>query len=422
MASLQQYCDSSSNAGGKDFNFYWNPDSDAEVYHFIGKDIAYFHMLFWPAMLHGASYRIPTAVYCHGFLTVDGKKMSKSRGTFIKARTYLDNLNAEYLRYYFAAKLGPGINDIDLNLEDFQQRVNSDVVGKLVNIASRCAGFINKYFDGKLTSEFPINECKGLFNEASSREHSNGNLKEFYENRQYSQAIVRIMNLADATNAIIDRLEPWKKIKDEINLKEVHETCSFGLNMYRLLVGYLKPVTPELAKNSEKFLNTEILWDDLASGKPLPEGHEINKFKPLITRVDKESVDKMIEESKQDDAPVASDPISDEISFDDFAKLDFRVAKILKAEHVEGADKLLQLTLDLGEPTGNIQKNVFAGIKSAYAPEDIEGRLTIVVANLAPRKMRFGMSDGMVLAAGPGDKDIFLLQPDSGAKPGMRVK
>ena len=422
MASLQQYCDSSSNAGGKDFNFYWNPDSDAEVYHFIGKDIAYFHMLFWPAMLHGASYRIPTAVYCHGFLTVDGKKMSKSRGTFIKARTYLDNLNAEYLRYYFAAKLGPGINDIDLNLEDFQQRVNSDVVGKLVNIASRCAGFINKYFDGKLTSEFPINECKGLFNEASSKEHSNGNLKEFYEKRQYSQAIVRIMNLADATNAIIDRLEPWKKIKDEINLKEVHETCSFGLNMYRLLVGYLKPVTPELAKNSEKFLNTEILWDDLASGKPLPEGHEINKFKPLITRVDKESVDKMIEESKQDDAPVASDPISDEISFDDFAKLDFRVAKILKAEHVEGADKLLQLTLDLGEPTGNIQKNVFAGIKSAYAPEDIEGRLTIVVANLAPRKMRFGMSEGMVLAAGPGDKDIFLLQPDSGAKPGMRVK
>ena len=422
MASLQQYCDSSSNAGGKDFNFYWNPDSDAEVYHFIGKDIAYFHMLFWPAMLHGASYRIPTAVYCHGFLTVDGKKMSKSRGTFIKARTYLDNLNAEYLRYYFAAKLGPGINDIDLNLEDFQQRVNSDVVGKLVNIASRCAGFINKYFDGKLTSEFPINECKGLFNEASSKEHSNGNLKEFYENRQYYQAIVRIMNLADATNAIIDRLEPWKKIKDEINLKEVHETCSFGLNMYRLLIGYLKPVTPELAKNSEKFLNTEILWDDLASGKPLPEGHEINKFKPLITRIDKESVDKMIEESKQDDAPVASDPISDEISFDDFAKLDFRVAKILKAEHVEGADKLLQLTLDLGEPTGNIQKNVFAGIKSAYAPEDIEGRLTIVVANLAPRKMRFGMSEGMVLAAGPGDKDIFLLQPDSGAKPGMRVK
>ena len=418
MASLQQYIDNTSNNGGKDFHHYWNPDSDAEVYHFIGKDIAYFHMLFWPAMLHGADYRIPTAVFCHGFLTVDGKKMSKSRGTFIKARTYLEHLNPEYLRYYFAAKLGPGVSDIDLNLEDFQQRVNSDVVGKLVNIASRCAGFITKKFDAKLTSSFN-DECTHAFDLAVEK---NNQIKMYYESRKYSEAMRVIMSVADIANQIIDAHKPWEKIKQDSNRTEVHQVCSFGLNMFRLLIGYLKPVLPELAAKSEVFLNTEFSWERLYNGEPLPEGHTINKFKPLITRIEKDSIDKMIEDSKQDTAPVASDPISDEITFDDFAKLDFRVAKIVKAEHVEGADKLLQLTLDLGEPTGNIQKNVFAGIKSAYAPEDIEGRLTVVVANLAPRKMRFGMSEGMVLAAGPGNKDIFLLQPDSGAKPGMRVK
>ena len=414
MASLQQYCDRT----GEDFDMYWNVNSNHEVYHFIGKDIAYFHMLFWPAMLHGANYRIPTAVYCHGFLTVDGQKMSKSRGTFIKARTYLNHLNPEYLRYYFAAKLGAGVGDIDLNLDDFLQRVNSDVVGKLVNIASRCAGFIYKKYDAKLTSIFPT-ECFDLFKETT---HKNEDIKHFYENRQYSNAIRAIMNLADTTNVIIDKYKPWESIKDESKQNEVHQICSFGLNMYRLLIGYLKPVMPELAEKSEAFLNTKISWDDLARGNPLPEGHTINKFKPLITRIEKESIDKMIEESKADALPSATDPINDEITFDDFAKLDFRVAKILKAEHVDGADKLLKLTLDLGEPTGNIQRTVFAGIKSAYSPKDIEGRLTIVVANLAPRKMRFGVSEGMVLAAGPGDKDIFLLQPDSGAKPGMRVK
>ena len=414
MASMQQYCDRT----GENFDDYWNMDSKHEVYHFIGKDIAYFHLLFWPAMLHGANYRIPTAVYCHGFLTVNGQKMSKSRGTFIKAGTYLNHLNPEYLRYYFAAKLGPGINDIDLNLEDFQQRVNSDVVGKLVNIASRCAGFITKYYDGKLTSEFP-SDTKGPFEEAVK---NNINIKHFYENRQYSQAISAIMNRADIANALIDRHEPWKKIKDETKQMEVHQICSFGLNMYRLLIGYLKPVMPELADKSEAFLNTTITWDNLASNEPLPEGHTINKFKPLITRIEKESIDKMIEESKADELHVITDPINDEITFDDFAKLDLRVATIIKAEHVEGADKLLKLTLDLGELTGNVQRTVFAGIKSAYSPEEIEGRLTIVVANLAPRKMRFGVSEGMILAAGPGDKNIFLLQPDSGAIPGMRVK
>ena len=418
MASLQQYCNSSSNIGGKDFDSYWNTDSDAEVYHFIGKDIAYFHMLFWPAMLHGANYRIPTAVYCHGFLTVDGQKMSKSRGTFIKARTYLNHLNPEYLRYYFAAKLNAGISDIDLNLDDFKQRVNSDIVGKIVNIASRCAGFIYKSFNAKLTADFNKDcmECYKIGTEY------NAQIKNLYENRKYSEAMKLIMALSWSTNSIIDVEKPWEKIKDDANKNEVHQVCSFGLNMYRLLIGYLKPVLPELAAKSEEFLNTKISWSDLASGNPLPEGHEINKFKPLITRIEKESIEKMIEDSKQDAAPTASDPISDEITFDDFAKLDFRVAKILKAEHVDGADKLLELTLDLGEPTGGIQKTVFAGIKSAYTPEEIEGRLTVVVANLAPRKMRFGLSEGMVLAAGPGGKDIFLLNPDDGAKPGMRVK
>ncbi len=414
MASLQQYCERT----GKDFDSYWNKDSNAQVYHFIGKDIAYFHMLFWPAMLHGANYRIPTAVFCHGFLTVDGAKMSKSRGTFIKARTYLDHLNPEYLRYYFAAKLGPGVNDLDLNLDDFQQRVNSDVVGKLVNIASRCAGFIKKKYDNKLTANFN-EECTHAFDLAVEK---NNQIKSYYEARKYSEAMRVIMSLADIANQIIDAHKPWERIKEDKNRTEVHQVCSFGLNMFCLLIGYLKPVLPELASKSESFLNTEFTWENLYNGKPMPEDHEINKFKPLITRIEKELVDKMIEDSKVETAPKASDPISDEITFDDFAKLDFRIAKIVKAEHVEGADKLLQLTLDLGEPTGGIQKNVFAGIKSAYSPEEVEGRLTVVVANLAPRKMRFGMSEGMVLAAGPGDKDIFLLQPDSGAKAGMRVK
>ncbi len=410
MASLQRYCD----RANEDFDAYWKTDSNREVYHFIGKDIAYFHTLFWPAMLHGAGYRIPTAVYCHGFLTIDGKKMSKSRGTFIKARTYLDHLNPEYLRYYFAAKLGAGVHDIDLNLHDFQQRVNSDVVGKLVNIASRCAGFINKHFDSKLADPLPL--IPALF-----EDDVHANITSCYENRRFSHVVNQVMGLADATNSLIDQFEPWKKIKDESKQGEVHQVCSFGLNMYRLLIGYLKPVMPKLAEKSEDFLNVTTDWRDLSQGATLPDGHRINKFKPLITRIEKKAVDAMIESSKETSSPQSADPINEEISFADFAKLDFRIAKILKAEPVEGADKLLKLTLDLGIPTGNIQRKVLAGIKSAYSPEELEGRLTVVVANLAPRKMRFGTSEGMVLAAGSG-KDIFLLQPDHGAAPGMRVK
>ena len=414
MASFKNYCDKT----GIDFDSYWNKDSTTELYHFIGKDIAYFHTLFWPATLMGSGWRTPTSVFCHGFLTVNGQKMSKSRGTFIKARTYLNHLQPEYLRYYFAAKLNDGVSDIDLNLEDFKQRVNSDVVGKLVNIASRCAGFIYKKFDAELTDTF-ISEGENAFKSASE---SNVEIKQLYENRKYSEAMRTIMTLADSANQVIDQFKPWERIKDEANKQEVHQVCSFGLNMFRLLIGYLKPVMPELTKKSETFLNSTITWDDLASGQPLPSGHKINKFKPLITRIEKEAIDNMVDESKQEATPKATDPISDEISFDDFAKLDLRVARIAKAEHVEGADKLLQLTLDLGESTGGLQKNVFAGIKSAYAPEELEGKLVVMVANLAPRKMRFGLSEGMVLAASGTDKNLFVIHPDSGATPGMRVK
>ncbi len=415
MASFKNYCDRE----GVDFDSFWKKDSDAELYHFIGKDIAYFHTLFWPATLMGSGWRTPTSVFCHGFLTVNGQKMSKSRGTFIKARTYLNHLQPEYLRYYFAAKLNDGVSDIDLNLDDFQQRVNSDVVGKLVNIASRCAGFINKKFDGKLTDNIIVKDGEGTYQAAVNRSDA---IKECYENRKYSEAMRIIMAIADTANQVIDKNKPWERIKDEANREEVHQVCSFGINMFHLLIGYLKPVMPQLAEKSEAFLNTEITWNDLADGNPFPAGHTINKFKPLITRIEKDAVDAMIEESKQDAAPKASDPISDEITFDDFSKIDLRVARIAKAQHVEGADKLLQLTLDLGEPTGGVQKNVFAGIKSAYTPEQLEGKLVVMVANLAARKMRFGLSEGMVLAASGTDSGLFVIHPDEGATPGMRVK
>ena len=416
MASFKNYCDRQSDLNFDDF---WKPNSEAELYHFVGKDIAYFHTLFWPATLMGSGWRKPTSVFCHGFLTVNGQKMSKSRGTFIKARTYLNHLQPEYLRYYFAAKLNDGVADIDLNLDDFLQRVNSDVVGKLVNIASRCAGFINKKFDSKLTDKIKVPNGENTFAAAIAQ---NETIKSCYEGRKYSEAMRHIMAIADTANQVIDANKPWERIRDDANRDEVHQVCSFGLNMFRLLIGYLKPVMPELAAKSEQFLNTEICWHDLTTGEPLSDGHRINKFKPLITRIEQEAVNSMIEESKQDAAPKAADPVDTEIKFDDFAKLDLRVARIVKATHVEGADKLLQLTLDLGEPTGGEQRNVFAGIKSAYAPEDLEDKLVVMVANLAPRKMRFGMSEGMVLAASGDDDGLFVILPDSGATPGMRVK
>jgi len=419
MASFKNLCDK---RGDLDFNDYWKDDSKAELYHFIGKDIAYFHTLFWPAMLTGSGFRTPNAVYCHGFLTVNGQKMSKSRGTFIMARTFLDHLNPEYLRYYFAAKLSDGIDDIDLSLEDFQQRVNSDLVGKVVNIASRCAGFINKRFEGRLSADLAEPELYQEFVNAGAE------IAELYEKRQFGQAMRHIMHLADRANVYIDEKKPWVLAKEEDKEQEVQDVCTMGINLFSVLIGYLKPVLPVMAEEAEKFLRIKpMTWDNCAVALL---GHTIDKFKPLMTRVEKDKIDAMLEDAKQDLAAaqepakaeptghLAKDPISDTINFDDFAKLDLRIAKIVKAEHVEGADKLLQLTLDIGGET----RNVFAGIKSAYAPEDLQGKLTVMVANLAPRKMRFGVSEGMVLAAGPGGKDLFVLHPDEGAEPGMRVK
>jgi methionyl-tRNA synthetase len=419
MASFRNLCD---RTPGLDFDDFWGKDSAAELYNFIGKDIVYFHTLFWPAMLHGADFRTPTAVHVHGFLTVDGAKMSKSRGTFIKARTYLDHLDPEHLRYYFAAKLGPGIDDIDLNLEDFAARVNADLVGKVVNIASRCAGFIAKRFAGRLADALAE---PALWRDAAAAGEA---IAAHYEARDYARAVREIMALADRANQYIDEKKPWVLAKQDGADAELHAVCSMGINLYRALIGYLRPVLPGTAEKSEAFLRVPPLtWEAIAA--PLL-GHVIGPFEPLLTRVDPKQVQAMLEASKEDlarrDAPPpvaappapASEPIGPQIAFEDFAKVDLRIARIVSAQPVEGAEKLLELTLDLGGET----RKVYAGIKSAYAPAALEGRLTVMVANLAPRKMRFGTSEGMVLAAGPGGKDIFLLAPDSGAQPGMRVK
>jgi len=413
MASARDYC----NRTGLSFEDFWATDSTAELHHFIGKDIAYFHTLFWPAMLHGAGFRRPTAVHCHGFLTVNGQKMSKSRGTFIMARTYLEHLDPEYFRYYIAGKLGPAVEDIDLNLEDFVQRVNSDLVGKVVNIASRCAGFISKRFDGTLGGA-----DAALIAELTAPSQT---IADHYEQREYAKAMRVVMSLADRANQYIDQEKPWQLAKDPAQESRVQAVCSTGIELFRVLMTYLKPVLPAMAARAEAFLQTTLTWDALAS--PLG-AHTVAAFTPLMNRVDMDKVNAMIDAGKSNTAPAATPaaaapaspvlPIAPEISIDDFAKIDLRVARVAAAAHVEGADKLIQLTLDLGEG----ERNVFAGIKSAYAPESLVGRLVVVVANLAPRKMRFGLSQGMVLAAGPGGKEIFVLSPDSGAQPGMQVK
>lgn len=412
MASHLDYCKRT----GADFDSVWAEGSGTEMYHFIGKDIAYFHTLFWPATLHGAGYRLPTAVFCHGFLTVDGAKMSKSRGTSFEARTYLNHLDPEYLRYYYAAKLSTGVDDIDLNFEDFVARCNSDLVGKLVNIASRCASFISKRFDGQLASSLPE---PALFDTLAAEGDA---IAADYENRNFSSAMRRIMALADQANSYIADAEPWVLIKDESRRDEVQGICTQGLNLFRQLVTYIKPVTPDIAEKTEAFLNIEpLVWNDAAS--PLLS-HGIHKFKPMLTRVESSTIEKMREdaapvaEAPVLTGPLADDPIKDTIDYAAFDAIDLRVALIAEAKTVEGADKLIQLTLDLGGET----RNVFAGIKSAYKPEDLQGKLTVMVANLAPRKMRFGISEGMVLAAGPGGSELYILEPNSGAQPGMRVK
>jgi methionyl-tRNA synthetase len=416
IASFRELCERE----GLDFDAWWRPDSTAEVYHFIGKDIVYFHTLFWPAMLMGAGLRVPTAVYAHGFLTVDGAKMSKSRGTFIRARTYLEHLHPDYLRYYFAAKLGPGTADINLNLEDFVNRVNSDVVGKVVNIASRCAGFIQRKFDGSLSATLPQ---PGLYDSFIGQRSA---IAADFEGRNYQSAIRRIMALADEANRYIDDEKPWQKIKQEGMEDHVQAVCTQGINLFRVLITYLAPVLPFTSDKASTFLGHSVQrWDVL--DQPLL-GVKVEPFKPLLTRIDPIKIKAMVEDSKDSlQAPAAVDSalpgqpeveeIAAEITIDDFMKVDLRIALITAAEAIPEADKLLKLTLDIGGET----RTVFAGIKSAYDPAELVGRHTVMVANLKPRKMRFGTSEGMVLAAGPGGSDLYVLQPDEGATPGMRV-
>lgn len=418
MASFQNLC---ARRPELDFDAFWGKDSSAELYHFIGKDIVNFHALFWPAMLEGAGYRKPTALNVHGYLTVNGQKMSKSRGTFIKARTYLDHLSPEYLRYYYAAKLGRGVDDLDLNLEDFVQKVNSDLVGKVVNIASRCAGFIHKGNAGRLVA---ANAAPELFAEFKAAAPS---IADAFENRDFARAMREIMALADRANAWIADKAPWALAKQEGKQDEVQAVCAAGVNLFRQLVIFLKPVLPNLSAAAEQFLNVAPLtWAD---HETLLADHQLNAFTPLMTRIEPAKIEAMVAASKEDLAAAApapagngeltKDPLAAEIGFDAFAAVDLRIALIEKAEFVEGADKLLRLSLDIGDQ----KRNVFSGIKSAYPdPSKLEGRLTLYVANLAARKMKFGVSEGMVLAAGPGGEEIYLLSPDSGAKPGQRVK
>ncbi|ANA32640.1 methionine--tRNA ligase [Ralstonia mannitolilytica] len=414
---------------GLDFESWINEHSTTEQYHFIGKDILYFHTLFWPAMLKFSGHRTPTNVFAHGFLTVDGAKMSKSRGTFITAQSYIDTgLNPEWLRYYFAAKLNATMEDLDLNLDDFIARVNSDLVGKFVNIASRSAGFLVKRFDGRVSDAALGHSLMVQLREAAPQ------IADLYEKREYSKALRAVMELADAVNAFVDTEKPWDLAKDEANREKLHAACSVALEAFRLLAIYLKPILPATVARIEAFLNIEPLtWhaidSQLSSAKP------IQPYSHLMTRVDKKQVDALVEANRQSlqataDAPVAAangataiEPMADTITIDDFAKIDLRVAKIVACQRVEGSNKLLQLTLDVGEGK---TRNVFSGIQSAYAPEDLVGKLTVMVANLAPRKMKFGMSEGMVLAASAVDEKaqpgLYILEPHSGAVPGMRVR
>jgi len=417
MASHQNYCGSQGTID-LDFETFWKPDSTGELYHFIGKDIINFHGLFWPAMLSGAQFRLPTGIFVHGFVNVNGEKMSKSKGTFITAQSYLEHLDPEYLRYFFATRLAPKVQDIDLNAQEFMLRCNSDLVGKYVNIGSRCASFLTKHFEGML-SEKASNEplLESLQSQAST-------IALHYEQRDFARGMRDIMALADQVNQYIDSRAPWQMVKDPEALPDVQAVCTTGINAFRLLSLYLKPVLPSLVEKVESFLNIPALqWSDHES---LLLSHAINPFKPLVSRLDQKKISflnateaKATKEPSNKKKKQKAPKQPEIIDVSDFGKIELRIGEIIKAEPVEGADKLLQLTVNLGQAE---PRTIFAGIKSAYAPEDLVGRLTIVVANLAPKKMRFGTSEGMVLAAGEGAEGIFLISPDSGAKPGMVVK
>jgi methionyl-tRNA synthetase len=449
MASFKKLCESR-----KDLRFddFWGIDSKSELYHFVGKDIIYFHALFWPAMLEGAGFRKPTAIFSHGFLTIDGEKMSKSRGTFINARTYLKHLNPEYLRYYFAAKLNNGIDDIDLNLDDFMQRVNSDLVGKVINIASRCASFISNYFEGMLANNLLAAPNADLFNHFVQ---AGDKIAEYFEDREFNRATRDVMELADRANQYIDEQKPWALIKSPENKSQVQAVCTLGLNLFKVLMTYLKPILPSTAKEVEHFFNIDnnpMTWKNRSE---LFINRKINPFKPLLQRIDKKSIEAMkdsaketipsnntlitpsasstevaatakptTEQNTQINHAIASGwaPILPEISYDDFAKIDLRIAKIVKAEHVPDADKLLKLIVDIGNGQ---TRQIFAGIKAGYQPDQLEGKQVVIVANLAPRKMRFGMSEGMIIVASEeneGSKVLKIICPEDGATPGMRVK
>ncbi|MCL4110258.1 UNVERIFIED_CONTAM: hypothetical protein GTU68_038614 [Idotea baltica] len=416
IASTKEWCD----ANDEKLDDWWrNPNS--EIHHFLGKDITYFHTLFWPGMLKTAGFQLPKSVHIHGFLTVDGEKMSKTKGTFIMASTYAKHLPASALRYYYASKLGSGLDDIDLNPEEFIAKVNSDLVGKLVNLASRSAKFVA---NANLSDTYP--DDGGLFQAAADKSEQ---IAELYESCRYNAAMREIMQLADAANKFVEDAEPWVLRKDESKAEELRNVCTVALNLFRQLVIYLKPVLPELADQTDQLLGTAIShWDDAKS--PLT-GTPVSKFTHLMKRIDDKQVQAMIEDSKQDNAQyhaadtwkdsgdaLEKEPIADECSIDDFINVDLRVARILEANHVEGANKLLQLTLSLG---GGVTRNVFAGIKAAYEPEALVGRLVVCVANLKPRQMKFGLSEGMVCASGGGGKDVYLLTPDEGSVPGQRV-
>jgi methionyl-tRNA synthetase len=439
MASFLNLC----RRTGLDFGEFWDEGSRHELYHFIGKDIPYFHALFWPAMLSGAGYRKPSALFVHGHLTVDGEKMSKRRGTFIPAAIFAKHLDPDYLRYYYASKLVARIEDMDLNFADFVAKVNSDLVGKLVNIASRCAGFVERLGGGKLADRLPDEPLYAEFASAAATIASD------YEQREYSRAVRRIMALADRANQYIDEKKPWLAAKDPKAATEVVAVCTQGMNLFRALMIYLKPILPALAERAEKLLAAgELKWGDVTA--PLL-GRKIARFEPLLQRVELATLDKIVAETRAQmegaspapaagraggsaaraatptatsnasapsaAAPKSGDGAAAEIDLTQFAKTDLRVARVLEATHVDGADKLLKLTLDVGDS----KRTVFAGIRSGYEPQALVGKLVILVANLKPRKMRFGVSEGMVLAASGDGGGPFLLSPDSGAEPGMKV-